>query len=294
MSDVFELFPALLSKHPVVSFLWWVICVCCLALVLTRLVATLSSIACAAYRHMEEASKWHTTFVQAISWMIRVGIWVAVICVIASRVNVPPVILAATGTVFGAALGFGSQESIRDVLKGTINLLERQFAIGDWVTLTVGGVDYMGQIKEITLRTVTIASPNDGDVTIPQGMITVVKNFSTHRGMFVVTVPLSFSQDVDESLGIFNSVIEHINNGVFDSQELLTDADIRALEAMDECFVRGVSNFDYGYNIEVVGYAVGGKQFAAKRAVSKILALALSQAGVELTSPTLFGMEAKR
>ena len=43
----------------------------------------------------------------------------------------------APATVVGAALGFGAQQMVKDLLSGFFIILEKQYGFGDLVTLTI-------------------------------------------------------------------------------------------------------------------------------------------------------------
>lgn len=87
-------------------------------------------------------------------------------------VNLAPLIAAAG--VSGLAIGFGSQALVKDVISGFFLLAEDQFDEGDEISIS----DKKGIVKKISLRTVWLED-SDGTIHIvPNGIITVVSNFS--------------------------------------------------------------------------------------------------------------------
>ncbi|HEX9761462.1 MAG TPA: mechanosensitive ion channel domain-containing protein, partial [Acidimicrobiia bacterium] len=78
----------------------------------------------------------------------------------------------AVGTAIAAAIGFGAQGFVRDVLSGFFILAEDQFHVGD--TVTIAGAT--GTVEDVQLR-VTVLRDLEGTVHyVPNGQITVTSN----------------------------------------------------------------------------------------------------------------------
>jgi len=75
-------------------------------------------------------------------------------------------------------LGFGLQELINNFVSGFILLTERSLAPGDVIEVD----DNIGQVQKIGLRTMTITTPDDVELIIPNGYLlgSTVKSY-THR-----------------------------------------------------------------------------------------------------------------
>lgn len=87
-------------------------------------------------------------------------------------INIGP-LLAGAG-ILGLAIGFGSQELVRDTVSGFFNLLENNFRVGDVVT--INGVT--GTVESIELRTTQLRD-NSGNLHIFQnGKINQLTNLT--------------------------------------------------------------------------------------------------------------------
>ena len=84
-----------------------------------------------------EANKHRQTAASLISWVSVVLIAIVVAVQLADILNIPVREFVAPATVIGAALGFGAQQMVRDLLAGFFIILEKQYGFGDLVTLTV-------------------------------------------------------------------------------------------------------------------------------------------------------------
>ncbi len=80
--------------------------------------------------------------------------------------------------LFGAGFGLSARPLISDVMAGTSFIFEDTFSVGEKVEI----LDTEGIIESITLRTTWLRAPTGELLTIPNGDIRVVRNFS--RGRF--------------------------------------------------------------------------------------------------------------
>ena len=146
-----------------------------------------------------EATKHRQAVASVISWVSVVLIAIWVIVQIADILNFSVKGLVAPATVIGAALGFGAQQLVKDLLSGFFIIVEKQYGFGDLVTLTVGcrPPRRSGTVENVTLRVTRLRSP-DGEVfTIPNGQIVKAVNLSKDWARAVVDIPVSTSADLN-------------------------------------------------------------------------------------------------
>ena len=128
-----------------------------------------------------EAAKHRHALTQVLSWSTVVVAYCVAGIMILVRFGVPSAQLAAPAVVVGAALDFGGQSIVRDVLAGFFMVAERQYGVGDVVRLEIAGTagkTVTGTVKDVTLR-VTELRTSDGEVVItPNGEIIQVTNLS--------------------------------------------------------------------------------------------------------------------
>ena len=87
-------------------------------------------------------------------------------------VNVWPLI---TGlSVFGLAIGFGSQTLVKDVVSGLFFLVDDAFRIGEYIE-TSGA---KGTVEKISVRSVTLRNARGPVATVPYGQMGKIQNFS--------------------------------------------------------------------------------------------------------------------
>jgi small-conductance mechanosensitive channel len=99
---------------------------------------------------------------------IRVLGWTGVVYMIVAGILAPPIetLLALTASA-GIALGFSSQDILKNMFGGMMILMDRPFQVGDKIQLG----DHYGEVLQIGLRSVRIVTPDDSVVSIPNSDI---------------------------------------------------------------------------------------------------------------------------
>jgi moderate conductance mechanosensitive channel len=91
-----------------------------------------------------------------------------------------------------AALAFGSQTIVRDIVTGFFFLFEDQYDVGDRVELvTAGGQTVVGSVEAMGLRTTKVVDRQGRYVVVPNGNIALVTNASRlpSKAGFSIAVP---------------------------------------------------------------------------------------------------------
>ncbi len=106
--------------------------------------------------------------IKAIIPVIRIFGWTSILVFIITRIFAPPLeTLVAFTASAGIAIGFASQDVLKNIFGGIMILFDRPFQVGD--KIQVG--DHYGEVVHIGLRTVRIVTPDDSLVSIPNGEV---------------------------------------------------------------------------------------------------------------------------
>jgi moderate conductance mechanosensitive channel len=73
--------------------------------------------------------------------------------------------------VLGAAIGFGAQRIVADLLSGFFIITEKQYGLGDLVELSVSAGSARGTVEDVTLRVAKLRNSDGEVVTVPNGQI---------------------------------------------------------------------------------------------------------------------------
>ncbi|HEY1442233.1 MAG TPA: mechanosensitive ion channel family protein [Mycobacterium sp.] len=229
-----------------------------------------------------EATKHRQAVASVISWVSIVIIAIWVIVQIGGVLQFSVGGLVAPATVLGAALGFGAQRVVQDLLAGFFIIVEKQYGFGDLVSLTVGGIaaEARGTVEDVTLRVTRLRS-SDGEVfTIPNGQIVKTVNLSKDWARAVVDIPVSTSADLNRVNEVLHQECEHaLDNPLLG--ELLLDAPT----------VMGVESIAVDtVTLRVVARTLPGKQFEAGRQLRVLVIRALARAGIVTAADATVGL----
>jgi moderate conductance mechanosensitive channel len=219
-----------------------------------------------------EATKHRRAVASVISWVSVVLIAIGVAVQMADILNVSVKGLVAPATVIGAALGFGAQQLVKDLLSGFFIIVEKQYGFGDLVQLTIYGstTDAAGTVEDVTLRVTRLRSP-DGEVfTVPNGQIVKSINLSKDWARAVVDIPVQASAD----LTLVNEVLHQ-------ECERARDDEVLGELLLDAPTVMGVESIEVDtVTLRLVARTLPGKQFEAGRQLRVLVILALARSGV--------------
>lgn len=121
-------------------------------------------------------------------------------------VNLAP--LLASAGIAGVAIGLAAQNVVKDVLNGTMILVEDQFNVGDVVTLA----GLTGTVEAMSLRKTTVRGGDGTLYVIPNSQITTVANQSADFSVATVNVSVDFSADPNRVIEILSSIANDVRN----------------------------------------------------------------------------------
>ncbi|ORB62217.1 mechanosensitive ion channel family protein [Mycolicibacterium tusciae] len=214
----------------------------------------------------------HRRAVASVISSVAIAVLYVVVAVdIANQLGLPIGSLVAPAAVLGAALGFGAQRIVQDLLSGFFLITEKQYGFGDLVALTVtAGGEARGTVEDVTLR-VTKLRTSDGEVfTVPNGQIVKSLNLSKDWARAVVDVPVPTSADIN----VVNDALREV------STMAMHDDGLPEL-LLDEPQLMGVESIEKDtVNLRVVARTLPGKQFEVSRRLRALIVAGLRRAGV--------------
>ncbi|MGE0217840.1 mechanosensitive ion channel family protein [Mycolicibacterium sp.] len=218
-----------------------------------------------------ESVKHRQAVASVISSVAIAVLYVMVSVDIANQLGLPVSSLVAPAAVLGAALGFGAQRIVQDLLSGFFLITEKQYGFGDLVELAVtGGGTATGTVEAVTLR-VTKLRTSEGEVyTVPNGSIAKSLNLSKDWARAVVDIPVPASADINQ--------VNDVLRGV--SAAAMQEADLPDL-LLDEPQLMGVESIELDtVNMRMVARTLPGKQFEVGRRLRSLVVTALRREGI--------------
>ncbi|MFW0792436.1 mechanosensitive ion channel family protein [Gordonia sp. CPCC 205515] len=159
-----------------------------------------------------ERAKHQRAVVDVLRWALVCAVIFVVVLMIFGAFGVPISGLVGPGAVLGAALGFGAQRVVQDILAGFFIVTEKQYGYGDVVRLTLtSAVVAEGTVEDVTLR-ITKVRTSDGEVeSVPNGQIIKATNLSKDWARAVVDIPIPSEADIAH----VNDVLEDVGKDFF-------------------------------------------------------------------------------
>jgi len=219
-----------------------------------------------------ESAKHRQAVASVISWVSVAVLFVIVMVEVTDVLAIPVGSLVAPAAVLGAALGFGAQRIVQDLLAGFFIITEKQYGFGDLVSLTVSGITAPaeGTVEDVTLRVTKLRSTEGEMFTIPNGQIVKTLNLSKDWARAVIDIPVPASADLN--------VVNEVLHGV--AEKAMEDPELRAL-LLDAPQLMGVEKIELDtVNLRMVARTLPGKQFEVGRRIRVLVVRALRRAGV--------------
>ncbi|HEY2020012.1 mechanosensitive ion channel family protein [Paraburkholderia sp.] len=142
-------------------------------------------------------------------------------------VNIGP--LLAGASIFGVALGFGSQKLVQDFITGIFLLMENAMQVGDWVTLA--GVS--GTVEYLSIRTVRLRGSDGSLFTVPFSSVSTVNNTNRGLGNAAVQVNIVFGQDLERAIDTLKEIGASLRADDTFKDGILSDFAFWGVDAVD-------------------------------------------------------------
>jgi small-conductance mechanosensitive channel len=214
----------------------------------------------------------HGQAVASVISSVAIALLYVVVAVdIANQFGLPLGSLVAPAAVLGAALGFGAQRIVQDLLSGFFLITEKQYGFGDLVELSVtAGGTAVGTVEDVTLR-VTKLRTSDGEMyTVPNGQIVKSLNMSKDWARAVVDVPVPTSADLNR--------VNEVLGGV--AKAAMQDDGVPDL-LLDEPSLMGVESIEVDtVNLRMVARTLPGKQFEVGRQLRALIVASFRRNGI--------------
>ncbi len=147
---------------------------------------------------------------------------------VALGVNVWPLI---TGfSIFGLAVGFGSQTLVKDLVSGLFFLIDDAFRRGEYIE-TSGA---KGTVEKISLRSVSLRHPRGAVATIPYGQIGKIQNYSREWVIEKLLFRVAFDTDIEKVRKLFKKVGQDIADDPELSADLLEPFKSQGIGAVED------------------------------------------------------------
>jgi len=111
--------------------------------------------------------------------------------------------------IVGLIAGVACQSTLKDIFNGFFILFEKQIHVGDFVVLNE---QFRGMVEDINLRSTSLRDWDLGKITISNGNITSIKNYSKSKMRVVAHVKVSYDEDPLKVIDSLQEVCDNMND----------------------------------------------------------------------------------
>lgn len=207
--------------------------------------------------------------------MFRTTLLVAILVVVGltalSQLGVNTAPLIAGASIFGVALGFGSQKLVQDFITGIFLLTENAMQVGDWVT--VAGVS--GTVEFLSIRTVRLRGGDGSLYTVPFSSVTTVNNTNRGIGNAAVKVQIAHGSDLQRAIDTLKEIGAEIRGEDAYKNGILSDFAYWGVDQVD------------GASVTLVGQiqCKDSARWGVQREFNRRVLLRFTERGIELANP---------
>jgi small-conductance mechanosensitive channel len=185
-------------------------------------------------------------------------------------VNIGP--LLAGASIFGVALGFGSQKLVQDFITGIFLLAENAMQVGD--TVTAAGLS--GTVEYLSIRTLRLRA-GDGSVhLIPFSSVSTVTNTNRGLGNAAVAVTIDYDEDTDRVGTVLAGIAREMRGEEAFSAGMLSELQLWGVDRVD------------GLTVTLAGQiaCTDGARWGVQREFNRRVKLAFQKEGIRMLPPT--------
>jgi len=179
-------------------------------------------------------------------------------------INIAP--LLAGASIFGLAIGFGSQKLVSDILSGIFYLVDDTFRVGEYIQ--AGSVS--GTVEGFSLRNVNLRADKGAMQIVPFSKLGAVTNFN--RGGAVVKFKLSLPYDT--SIEQVRKIIKKVGQQLMEDPELSPDILLPVKSMGVQTVVDSVMTFRVRFTARF------GRQGVIQRKAFEMITDALAKKGI--------------
>ncbi|CEO13643.1 mechanosensitive ion channel protein [[Clostridium] sordellii] len=189
--------------------------------------------------------------------------------------------LVTGASIVGLIAGVASQSILKDIFNGFFIIFEKQIQVGDFVILNE---EFRGTVEEIGLRSTSLRDWDLRRVTIPNGNILSIRNYSRNTMRVVVNVRVSYEEDPIKVINALEEVCDILNER---HKEILSIK--KNKESYGKFKVYGVTDIEespIGAKYTITGIVQSNKYFKVLKDTKLQILITFKDNGINIAYPT--------
>ena len=186
--------------------------------------------------------------------------------------------LVTGASIVGLIAGFASQSILKDIFNGFFILFEKQIQVGDFVIINE---EFRGTVEEIGIRSTSIRDWDLRRITLPNGNITSIKNYSKNKMRAVIHVKVSYEEDPMKVISALEEVCQIMNDKykeyLYDSNEMSRSFKVYGITDIDKSSI--------GAQYTITGIVKSYKYFSALKEAKLQILLVFKKNNIKIAYP---------
>ncbi len=131
--------------------------------------------------------------------------------------------------VISLGLSLAAQNLLKDVINGSLILLQDWYAVGDWIAID----ELEGSVENLSLQMTQLRNLEGELITIPNGTITRVRNKSSGWAQVKFSIDVSYDANLEQAMSVMKRVAEQLYDDPVWQDKLLGSPRMLGVESLD-------------------------------------------------------------
>ncbi len=184
-------------------------------------------------------------------------------------------------SIVGLISGVAAQSILKDIFNGFFILFEKQIQVGDFVTINE---EFRGRVEEIGLRSIGLRDWDLKRITIANGSIRSIRNYSKNKMRAVVQVRVSYKEDPMKIISALEEVCNIMNNNYNDY--IYKTKNGNEINNFSVYGVTDIENNPIGAQYTITGIVQPHKYFSAMKDARLQILIIFKKNNINIAYPT--------
>ncbi|MDY3373723.1 MAG: mechanosensitive ion channel [Terrisporobacter othiniensis] len=188
--------------------------------------------------------------------------------------------LVTGASIVGIVAGVASQSILKDIFNGFFILFEKQIQVGDFIVINE---EFRGSVEEIGIRSVSLRDWDLKRITIPNGNINSIRNYSKDVMRVIVHVRVSYEEDPIKVLDSLQEVCNIMNENY---KEYLVKLRPSSNLGFKVYGITDIEKISIGAKYTITGVVTSEKYFAILREAKLQVLIVFKKNNIKIGYPT--------
>ena len=189
--------------------------------------------------------------------------------------------LVTGASIVGLIAGVASQSILKDIFNGFFILFEKQIQVGDFIVINE---KFRGSVEEIGIRSTSIRDWDLKRITISNGSINSIRNYSKNKMRVVSHVRVSYEEDPMKVIESLEEVCKVMNEEY--SEYLLKDDEGKPSSKFKVYGVTDIEKNPVGAQYTITGVVESYRYFSAARETKLQILVVFRKNNIRIAYPT--------